>query len=112
MPVIQASTGPAFADFGSVMSDCLLWKTDALGHGFHVSAQIRIRERNVAEGELCVAGQFAADVCFRIGDGKARTFVNDAGVYFQELTRVDKVPHLDFVDPPKKCPAPESHHRD
>src|SRR5229473_7309896 len=61
MPVIQTSTGPELADFVSVMADGLLRKADALGHGFHVPAQIRVGEGDVTERDRRVASQFAAD---------------------------------------------------
>ena len=71
---------PGLEDFVSVMGDDLLRKADTLGHGIHVSAQIRMREGNVAERECRVALQFAADPDLRFGDRITRAFVNDIGV--------------------------------
>src|ERR1700686_1895311 len=107
MPVIQTST-----DFVSVMADQFLRKSDALGHGVHVSAQIGIWEGDVTEGDRGVALQFAADADLRGGDGKTRTFVNDAGIYFQQLTGGDETPHLGFLDRAQERHALEFHQRD
>src|ERR1019366_3644634 len=98
MPVIQASIGPEFDDFGSVMGDGLLRKADAFGHGVHVSAQVGIRERNVTECERRVASQLAVDADLGLRDRKTRAFMYHVGVYFQQLARRHEAAHLGFLD--------------
>src|SRR5882757_9091510 len=87
MPVIQTSAGPGCEDFVSVMDDGLLRKADALGHGIHVSAQIRIREGDMAEGERRVALQLAVDTDFCFGHRITRALMQDVGVDRQQLPR-------------------------
>src|SRR5229473_4207680 len=94
MPVIQTSVDPALGDFVSVIGDGLLREADTFGHDFHMSAQICIREGDVAERERCVAPQFAADADLRRGNGKTRTFMHDAGIDFQRFPGGNKSPHL------------------
>src|ERR1700726_3992798 len=80
------------------MGDGLVRKADALGHGFHVSTQIRVREGDVTERDRGVAPQFAANMDLRRGDGKTRTFVDDAGVYLEHLAGGNEAAHLGFLD--------------
>src|SRR5882757_5709106 len=75
MPVIQTSAGGEFDGFGSVMRHRLFGKADALGHGVHVYAQVRMREGNVSHRECRVAPRFAADADLSLRDRKTRTFV-------------------------------------
>src|SRR5664280_2836408 len=98
MPVIQASFAPEFDEFGSVMRNCLLRKTDLIGHRVHETAQVGVREGNVAERQRRAALHFAADTDLGGSNGKTRTFVHDIRVYSQQLARSDKAPHLGFLD--------------
>src|ERR1700710_1100898 len=98
MPVIQYSAGGEFGDFGSAMRHRLVGKADPLGRGVHVYAQVRMREGNVSERECRVAPRFAADADLSLGEGKTGTFVNYAGLDFQQLAWRDKTPHLGFLD--------------
>src|ERR1700726_1478315 len=75
MPVIQTSADPGFEDFVSVIGDSPLRKADTLGDGIHVSAQTRIREGNLAEGDRRVAFQLAADPDPGFGYRITRAFV-------------------------------------
>src|SRR5579859_7969592 len=98
MPVIQTSADCGLEDFASVMGKGLVWKADAFGHGFHVSAQLWIREGKVAEGDRGVAPQFAADMDLCRGNGKTRALVDDAGVYSQHLAGGNETAHLGLLD--------------
>src|SRR3981081_2260856 len=93
MPVIKTSA----EGFVSVMGDQFLRKPDALGHGVHVSAQIGIWEGDVTERDRSVAPQFVAHADLRGGNGETRTFMNDAGIYFQHLPGAEETPHLGFI---------------
>ena len=112
MPVIQTSVDPGCEGFASVMSDGLLWKADALGHGIHVSAQIRIREGNVAERDRRVALQLAADPYLRFGHRITRAFVKDVGVDRQQFPGGHEAAHLGFLDRGEKRHALEFHQRE
>src|ERR1700704_3986822 len=98
IPVIQTSPGPGVEDFVSVMGDGLLRKANLPGHGFHVSAQIRIRERDDAECDGGVASQLTADADLGCGDRKARAFVNDARLYLEQVAGANEASHLGFLD--------------
>src|SRR5205823_9192400 len=98
MPVIQTSVDPGCEGFASVMSDGLLWKADALGHGIHVSAQIRIREGNMAECDRRVAPQLAADSYLRFGHRITRAFVKDVGLDRQQFPGRHEAAHLGFLE--------------
>jgi len=54
VPVIQTSIGGEFDGFRLSHGHRLLRKADTLGHGVHVHAQVRMRKRNVSEGECRV----------------------------------------------------------
>src|ERR1700687_3653236 len=112
MPVIQTSVDPGFEDFVSVMSDGLLRKTDAFGHGTHVSAQIRIREGDMAERDRRVAPQLAADPDPRFGHRITRAFVKDVGVDRQQFPWGNEAAHLGFLDRGEKRHALEFHQRE
>src|ERR1700682_2760640 len=112
MPVIQTSADPALEDLISVMGDQFLRKSDALGHGVHVYAQIRVGEGDMRERDRGAGSQFAADGYLRGSDGKARTFVNDAGGYFQQLPGADETPHLGFLHRAEERHALEFGQRD
>src|SRR5260370_7778134 len=98
MPVIQTSVDPGCAGFASVMSNGLLGKADAFGHGLHVSAQIRIREGNMAERDGRVALQLAADPYLRLGHRITRALVNDLGTDRHPFPPGPQPPHLPFLD--------------
>src|SRR5271167_211539 len=112
MPVIQTSVDPGFDDFVSVMGDGLLRKADTLGHGFHVSAQFRIRKRDVRKRYRRAAPQVTVDPDLRRSDCKTRTFVDDARIYLEQFSRTDETPHLGFLDGTKKRHALEFRQRD
>src|SRR6266446_10913956 len=98
MPVIQTSVDPGCEGFASVMCNGLLGKADALGHGFHVSAQLRIREGNMAERDGRVALQLAADPYLRFGDRITRALVKHVGVDRQQFPGGHEAAHLGFLD--------------
>src|ERR1700730_17204599 len=111
MPVIQTSADPALEDLVSVMGDQFLRKSDALGHGIHEYAQIRMGEGDMAERDRGVAPELAADADLGGGNGKTRALVNDAGLYLQQLAGADKTPHLGFLDRAQERHALELHQR-
>src|SRR6478752_9639269 len=112
MPVIQTSVDPGWAGLASVMGNGLLGKADALGHGFHVSAQIRIREWNMAERDGRVALQLAADPYLRLGHRIARALVKHVGVDRQQFPRGHEAAHLGFLDRGEERHALEFHQRE
>src|SRR6266550_9625840 len=112
MPVIQTSVDPGAECFTSVMSNGLLGKADALGHGFHVSAQIRIREGNMAERDGRVALKLAADTYLGLGHRITRALVQDVGVDRQYFSRRHKAAHFGFLDRGEKRHALEFHQRE
>src|ERR1700689_1972938 len=77
MPVIQTSVSPGCEDVVSVMGDQFQRVADLAGHRIHVDAQGRVREGDVADGEIGAAFQLLADARLRRSDGKARAFVLD-----------------------------------
>ena len=77
----------------------LLRKADALGHGIHVSAQVRMGEGDVTKGEGGITPDLAADLDPGIGDRIARALVHQAGFAGTTVSFVnfkDELPY--FID--------------
>src|SRR5437868_6509572 len=107
MPVIQTSVDPGFGDFVSVIGNRLLRKANALGHGVHMHAQIRMREGNYPKRQGGVAPDLAGNARLGGGNGIAGAFVNDARLYREQFAGTDEAPHLGFLDRSQKRHALE-----
>src|ERR1700716_576396 len=94
MPVIQTSLSGG--DLDSVMRHRLQGKADLGGHRVHVHAQVRMREGDLAEGQVGAALQLLADARLGRGHRKARALMLDLGFDRQEVARIDEAAHLGF----------------
>src|SRR5690349_21813243 len=89
MPVIQASRSAMSRDRERVI--------ELARPGFHMRAELGIRERRGAEPDLGLAHRLALADEPRLGDGETRAFVHQGGLARERLARRDEPAQLEAV---------------